>query len=133
MTPAEARAKTDAGQWGLSCAPVRHLLVDISPLRDSVAYRRLWFNDLLSAGASQVSVVALPYQVYALTGSSNVPNTCHVGWLIKYLPTRPLEFAKPCGNVGFADNNSRRGDSNAWAASTIRPALISCSLFSASR
>ena len=37
MTPAEARAKTDAGQWGLSCAPVRHLLVDISPLRDSVA------------------------------------------------------------------------------------------------
>jgi len=49
---------------------VRHLLVDISPLRDSVAYRRLWFNDLLSAGASQVSVVALPYQVYALTGSS---------------------------------------------------------------
>ena len=70
MTPAEARAETDAGQWGLSCAPVRHLLVDISPLRDSVAYRRLWFNDLLSAGASQVSVVALPYQVYALTGSS---------------------------------------------------------------
>ncbi len=70
MTPAEARAKTNAGQWGLSCAPVRHLLVDISPLRDSVAYRRLWFNDLLSAGASQVSVVALPYQVYALTGSS---------------------------------------------------------------
>jgi MFS family permease len=62
--------KRRAGQWGLSCAPVRHLLVDISPLRDSAHYRRLWFNDLLSAAASQVAVVAVPYQVYAQTGSS---------------------------------------------------------------
>ncbi len=49
---------------------MRGLLVDISPLRDSSAYRRLLSNDLLAAGASQVGVVALPFQIYTLTHSS---------------------------------------------------------------
>lgn len=49
---------------------MRRYLIDVSPLRDSVAYRRLWSGDLLASGASQLAAVALPYQVYSQTGSS---------------------------------------------------------------
>ncbi len=46
------------------------LWLDVSPLRDSPAYRRLWLGDLVAAAGSQLAAVALPYQVYRLTGSS---------------------------------------------------------------
>ena len=46
------------------------LWLDVSPLRDSGAYRRLWAGDLVAACGSQFASVALPYQVYRLTGSS---------------------------------------------------------------
>ena len=35
----------------------------------------------------------------AFTGSSKVPKTCHVGWLMKFFPTSPLELARPSGNA----------------------------------
>ena len=69
----------------------------------------------------------------ALTGSSKVPKTCHVGWLMKFLPTRPLEFARPSGNAAFADSSSSRGVSMAWAVSTTTFALTRCSRRCASR
>jgi hypothetical protein len=46
------------------------LWVDISPLREFPAYRRLWIGDLVASGGSQFAAVALPYQVYRQTGSS---------------------------------------------------------------
>ncbi|HWG83656.1 MAG TPA: MFS transporter, partial [Gaiellales bacterium] len=46
------------------------LWVDISPLREFPAYRRLWVGDLVASGGSQFAAVALPYQVYRQTGSS---------------------------------------------------------------
>jgi hypothetical protein len=46
------------------------LWLDVSPIRDSAAYRRLWAGDLVAAAGSQFAAVALPYQVYRLTGSS---------------------------------------------------------------
>jgi predicted MFS family arabinose efflux permease len=46
------------------------LWLDVSPLRDSGPYRRLWAGDLVAACGSQFASVALPYQVYRLTGSS---------------------------------------------------------------
>jgi MFS family permease len=46
------------------------LWVDISPLREFPAYRRLWVGDLVASGGSQFAAVALPYQVYHKTGSS---------------------------------------------------------------
>jgi len=49
---------------------MRRLLLDLSPLRDSAHYRRLWAGDLFGSAASQVGVVGLPYQVYQLTHSS---------------------------------------------------------------
>jgi MFS family permease len=50
--------------------PLGGLLVDVSPLRDSRHYRRLWTGDLVASAGAQFSTVALPYQVYKETGSS---------------------------------------------------------------
>jgi predicted MFS family arabinose efflux permease len=46
------------------------LWLDVSPLRDSPAYRRLWTGDLVASAGAQLAAVALPYQVYRQTGSS---------------------------------------------------------------
>lgn len=48
----------------------RRLLVDIEPLRTSRQFRRLWGGYLFSVLGSQLTIVAIPYQVYRLTNSS---------------------------------------------------------------
>jgi len=49
---------------------VRRLLADVTPLRESPEYRRLWAGQSLSAVGTQMTNVAVPVQVYALTHSS---------------------------------------------------------------
>jgi MFS family permease len=46
------------------------LLPDIAPLRASREFRLLWAGQLISASGSALRLVAVPYQVYLLTGSS---------------------------------------------------------------
>lgn len=46
------------------------MIVDIGPLRRSPDYRWLYAGQLSSAMARQMTVVAAPYQVFVLTGSS---------------------------------------------------------------
>lgn len=46
------------------------LLVDLTPLRISPAYRRLWFGNTLSFVGTQLTLVAVALEVFALTGSS---------------------------------------------------------------
>jgi MFS family permease len=46
------------------------LLVDLGPLRQSQAFRRLWGGYLVTTLGSQLTVVAIPYQVFKLTHSS---------------------------------------------------------------
>jgi hypothetical protein len=46
------------------------LLVDLGPLRQSQPFRRLWGGYLVSTFGSQLTVVAIPYQVFILTHSS---------------------------------------------------------------
>lgn len=48
----------------------RRLLVDIEPLRTSKQFRRLWTGYLFSVLGSQLTVVAVSYQVFRLTNSS---------------------------------------------------------------
>ena len=48
----------------------RRLFVDISPLRESRDYRLLFFGQVVSWLGRQVTVVAVPYQVFVLTDSS---------------------------------------------------------------
>jgi MFS family permease len=46
------------------------VMVDTRPLRSSKSFRRLWFGTGISAIGSQVTTVAIPFQVYDLTGST---------------------------------------------------------------
>jgi MFS family permease len=48
----------------------RRLFVDIGPLRESQPFRRLWGGYLVTTLGSQLTVVAIPYQVFRLTHSS---------------------------------------------------------------
>ena len=48
----------------------RRVLVDVSPLRESRDYRLLFVGQLVSFMGRQITVVAVPVQVYDLTGSS---------------------------------------------------------------
>lgn len=48
----------------------RALALDISPLRDSVGYRALWIGQLFSQVGTQMRFVAVPYQVFRITGST---------------------------------------------------------------
>jgi MFS family permease len=48
----------------------RHLLVDVAPLRESREFRLLFTSQLVSTLGNQLTVVAVPFQVYAETRSS---------------------------------------------------------------
>jgi MFS family permease len=48
----------------------RRILVDLGPLRRFPYFRRLWIGQLVSQLGSALTSVAVPYQVYRLTGSS---------------------------------------------------------------
>lgn len=54
--------------------PLRHearrQLIDPSALRASPSFRLLWFGQLVSTTGTQLRLVAIPYQIYLLTGSS---------------------------------------------------------------
>jgi MFS family permease len=51
-------------------AVFRRVAIDVSPLRESRSFRLLTFGQLISLTGRQVSTVALPIQIYALTRSS---------------------------------------------------------------
>ncbi len=48
----------------------RRLFVDVTPLRASAQFRRLWGGYLVSSVGTQLTVVAVPYQIFRLTHSS---------------------------------------------------------------
>ena len=50
--------------------PARRLLIDLTPLRRSRDFRRLVSGELVSVLGTQLTAVAVPYQVYQLTRSS---------------------------------------------------------------
>lgn len=49
---------------------VRRLLVDITPLRRDRDFRWLWSGQVVNGIGNQITRIALPYQVYVLTGST---------------------------------------------------------------
>lgn len=50
--------------WG------RRMVADVSPLRDSISFRWLYAGSLAGVVGRQITVVAVPYQLYVLTGST---------------------------------------------------------------
>jgi len=77
------------------------LLPDLSPLRRHRSFRLLWFGQLVSTAGTQIRLVALPYQVYVLTGS-----VFHVG-LLGLFQAIPLIGLPLFGGV-LADRVDRR-------------------------
>jgi MFS family permease len=49
---------------------LRRVVLDVSPLRLDPGYRMLWAGQVVNGVGTQVTRVALPYQVYVLTGST---------------------------------------------------------------
>lgn len=49
---------------------LKRVLADVRPLRESPEYRRLWIGQSLSGIGTQMTTVAVPVQVYAMTHSS---------------------------------------------------------------
>src|SRR3954471_6981541 len=46
------------------------MLLDLAPLRRHADFRRLFVGQLISVFGNMITFVAVPYQVYELTGSS---------------------------------------------------------------
>ena len=80
---------------------LRAAAVDIGPLRRSPAFRRLWAGQLVSMLGRQVTTVALPYQVFALTHSTLAVGTLGLVQLV------PLLCASLFGGA-IADRANRR-------------------------
>ena len=49
---------------------LRGIFLDVEPLRRDRDYRFLWTGQVISGFGRQVTVVALPFQLYVLTGST---------------------------------------------------------------
>jgi MFS family permease len=67
--PAGASSSATGPSRRTSLPSRRRLLIDITPLRLDPQYRRLWIGQIISVMGNQVTQIALPYQVYVLTGS----------------------------------------------------------------
>ena len=79
----------------------RSLLVDLSPLRHSRDFRLLFSGQLVSTLGTQLTAVAVPYQVFRITGSS-----LDVG-LVSLAQLIPLLVCSLAGGV-LADARDRR-------------------------
>ncbi|WP_248759431.1 MFS transporter [Pseudarthrobacter sp. SSS035] len=77
------------------------LLADITPLRESPAFRRLWLGSAVSAVGSQLTLVAVSLEVYRLTQDS-----FYVG-LLGVFALVPLVFGGLLGG-SIADSHNRR-------------------------
>jgi MFS family permease len=81
---------------------VRGLLVDLEPLRRDRDFRYLWLGQLVSGVGRQVTAVALPYQLYVLTGT---PLSIGLLALVQLVPI--LLFALGGGAVADAVDRRR--------------------------
>jgi MFS family permease len=68
-TPAPASEDPSPAGAGGSPPGVRRLFLDVTPLRRDRQYRLLWGAHLLSVTGNQITRLAVPFQVYVLTGS----------------------------------------------------------------
>ncbi len=64
---------------------VGRAFVDTSPLRRHAGFRRLWTGQLIASFGSQLTVVAVAYQTYRLTGSTAMVGLVSLGQLIPLL------------------------------------------------
>src|SRR3979409_1045053 len=64
---------------------MRSIAVDFSPLREVREFRYLWLGQAVSMFGRQITVVAVPYQVYLLTHSSAAVGGLGLAQLVPYI------------------------------------------------
>jgi MFS family permease len=74
-----------SGHTGRVRRAVGRALVDVSPLRRHAGFRRLWTGQLIASVGSQLTVVAVGYQTYRLTGSTVMVGLVSLGQLLPLL------------------------------------------------
>ncbi|HVB90830.1 MAG TPA: MFS transporter [Acidimicrobiales bacterium] len=84
------------------------ILVDITPLRESREFRLLFTGQLVSTLGTQLTVVAIPYQVYRMTHSTLQVGAISLAQLLPF-----IAGALVAGPIG--DSSDRRG-LMAWMA-----------------
>lgn len=70
MTPGRVRARRYGARVGIRSG-LRSVLADTRPLRQP-DFRRLWTANIITVIGAQLTVVAVPAQIYAITGSSGM-------------------------------------------------------------
>jgi MFS family permease len=61
------------------------LAVDVSPLRDSTPFRRLWIGQAVSHAGNAITMVAIPFQVYEQTHSTLLVGLLAIAALVPLL------------------------------------------------
>ena len=81
---------------------MRGLLLDVEPLRRDRDYRWLWTGQVIAGMGSQITRLALPFQVYAITGS-----TLAIAALTAFQLVPILVFALAAGSLADAVDRRR--------------------------
>jgi hypothetical protein len=97
---------------GRARGALRAIAVDRTPFKVSRDYRRIWWAELISQGGTQITIVAVFFQVFKLTGSAAavglvglvqlvplIAATIVGGPLIDRLDRRKILLAAQCGLV----------------------------------
>src|SRR5580698_9439211 len=66
----EGGLSTEPERRPMASRAFRTLAVDARSLRESTPFRRLWVGQLISLVGRQITLVAVPFQVYSLTRSA---------------------------------------------------------------
>jgi MFS family permease len=82
--PAEPPFEDPAGETSRPGLLAR-LAVDVSPLRESRPFRRLWIGQAVSHAGNAITMVAIPFQVYELTHSTLVVGLLAIAALVPLL------------------------------------------------
>ena len=80
----------------------RRFLLDVSPLRHDRKFRWLWLGQLVNNAGRQVTLIALPFQLYLQTGS-----VLAIGGLAAVTLVALLIFALPGGSLADAYDRRR--------------------------
>lgn len=81
---------------------MRRLFLDTAPLREHREFRLLWLGQVVSGMGNQITRIALPFQVYVLTGS-----TIAIGALVLAQLIPILVFSLGAGSVADAVDRRR--------------------------
>jgi MFS family permease len=84
-------------QGGGQPGRLRRIFLDTTPLREHREFRLLWFGQVVSGMGNQVTRIALPFQVYVLTGS-----TLAIGALVLAQLIPILVFSLGAGSLADA-------------------------------